>query len=73
MNDSDEKYVTDVVESKGIPLIGMIQFDETLREADRQSKAPIDLDEYSPAVEAIKKLKVEVLIKLKEMQHTKKD
>jgi len=73
MTEKDEKYITAVVESKGIPLIGMIPFDETLREADKQSKAPIDLDEYSPAVEVIKKLKAEVLIKLEEIQHTKKD
>jgi CO dehydrogenase maturation factor len=68
MNENDEKFVTEVIESKGIPLIGMIPYDELIREADRQGKAPIDLDEHSPAIEAIKILKTNVLMKLEEIE-----
>jgi len=64
MNESEEKYIMEAVESKGIPLIGMIPYDETLREADRQAIAPLDFNENGPAVEAIKKIKADVLAKL---------
>ncbi|MGY5879668.1 MAG: AAA family ATPase [Candidatus Thorarchaeota archaeon] len=73
MNDTEEMYITKAVESKGIPLIGMIPYDETLREADRQAIAPLDMDEHCPAVEAIKKLKADVLVKLEDIQSEKKD
>jgi len=73
MNDTEEKYITEALESKGIPLIGMIPYDETLREADRQAIAPLDMDEHSPAVEAIKILKAAILVKLKEIQSEQKN
>ena len=73
MTEKDEKYITEVVESKGIPLIGMIPFDETLREADIQAIAPLDLDEHCPAIEAIKKVKADVLVKLEKIQSEEKD
>ncbi|MGY5860100.1 MAG: AAA family ATPase [Candidatus Thorarchaeota archaeon] len=73
MSERDEKYIIEVVESKGIPLIGMIPFDEKLREADIQALAPLDLDEHCPAIEAIKKVKADVLVKLEEIQSAMND
>ncbi len=73
MNDSDERFITEIVESKGIPLIGMIPHDEKIREADRLSIAPLDLDEESSAVIEIKKLKVELLDRLNELPPVEKD
>ncbi len=73
MNEDDERFVTEVVESKGIPLIGMIPYDENIREADRLSLAPLDLNEESPAVIAIKKMKAELLIRLNELPAVEKE
>lgn len=73
MNDDDERFVTEAVESKGIPLIGMIPYDEKIREADRLSVAPLDLDEESSAVIAIKKVKSELLVRLNELPPADKE
>jgi len=73
MNEDDERFITEVVESKGIPLIGMIPYDENIREADRLSLAPLDLNEGSPAVIAIKKMKEELLIRLNELPTVEKE
>ena len=66
INEEDEKLVRSTVAIHDIPLIGTIPYDEKIREADRLSIAPLDLDEESPAIIAIKKLKDEILKLAKE-------
>jgi len=64
MNLEDEHFIQEIVQNQGIPLIGMIPYDEKIREADRLSQAPIDIDEASPAIQAIKEVKNEVMNQL---------
>jgi CO dehydrogenase maturation factor len=66
MNADDETFVTDIIRSQGIPLLGMVPHDEKIREADRLSLAPIDVDETSPAIQAIRIIKDEVKKRLNE-------
>ena len=73
MTEHDEQYLIEIVEAKGIPMNGMIPFDENLREADRLAIAPIDLDSSSPAVNAIMDLKVEVVKRLDELPSFKNE
>ena len=61
MNDDDAKFVNDFIQTQGIPMVGMIPYDENIRMSDRKSCAPIDLYENSPAIRAIKDIKDEVL------------
>jgi len=68
MTEDDEQFISEVVASKNIPLIGVIPYDELLRKADRRSLAPLDMDENSPSMKAIKHLKEEISIKLEEIQ-----
>lgn len=67
MNTRDEKFVVETVQSYGIPIIGMVPYDELIRAADQLSRAPIDLNENSPSVQAIKKLKEEIVNKVKKL------
>jgi len=53
----DEKMIRDWVEKEGIPLIGIIPLDESVKEADRKGVAPIDLNENSPGMLAIAEIK----------------
>ena len=53
----DDKMIRDWVEKEGIPLIGMVPLDETVKEADRTGVAPIDLNENSPGMLAIAEIK----------------
>ena len=66
MNENDKNFITELVESKDIPLIGMIPFDEVIREADRRHVAPLDIDENSSAIQAMKLLKEELVLRLQE-------
>jgi nitrogenase subunit NifH len=45
------------VESEGIPLLGMVPLDETIKQADRKGVAPIDLDPNSTGMKAINVIK----------------
>ncbi|MFX0107211.1 MAG: P-loop NTPase [Candidatus Hodarchaeota archaeon] len=53
----DENMIEDRVAAEGIPLLGMIPLDDSIKEADRKGLAPIDLDPHSPAIEAIRSIK----------------
>lgn len=53
----DEKMIIETVESEGLPLLGMIPLDEYIKEADRKGVAPIDLNEESPGMMAIRDVK----------------
>ncbi|TFG34436.1 hypothetical protein EU527_03215 [Candidatus Thorarchaeota archaeon] len=71
MNADDEVYVSDIVRSQGIPLLGIVPYDERIREADRLDLAPIDVDETSPAICAIQNIKDEVIKRLIELSEIK--
>ncbi|MHA2379685.1 MAG: ATP-binding protein [Candidatus Thorarchaeota archaeon] len=53
----DEEMIRQRVESEGIPLIGVVPLDESVKEADRKGVAPIDLNKDSPAMAAIHDIK----------------
>ncbi|RDE16038.1 MAG: hypothetical protein C4K48_02785 [Candidatus Thorarchaeota archaeon] len=66
-DESDAGFISEALKSYRIPLIGMVPFDETVREADRHGIALIDLNENSPAVQAIKAIKSELVGRLEEL------
>ena len=66
-DESDAAFISAALKSYKIPLIGMVPFDETVREADRHGIALIDLNENSPAVQAIKAIKSELVRRLEEL------
>ena len=49
------------MEKEGIPLLGIIPLDETVKQADRKGVAPIDLDENSPSMLAIAEIKQKLI------------
>ncbi|MGQ4912869.1 MAG: hypothetical protein ACP6KW_11915, partial [Candidatus Thorarchaeota archaeon] len=53
----DEEMIREFVKSEGIPLLGIIPLDDTVKRADREGIAPIDLDENSPGMMAIAEIK----------------
>jgi CO dehydrogenase maturation factor len=53
----DEEMIREWVEKEGIPLLGIVPLDETVKQADRKVVSPIDLDENSPSVLAILEIK----------------
>lgn len=56
----DEKgsaLITEKAESLGIPIACWIPYDPAVPQADLLGKAPIDYNEYSPAINAVKSLK----------------
>ena len=53
----DEKMIREWVEKEGIPLLGVVPLDETIKQADRKGVAPIDLDPNSPGMLAIQTIK----------------
>ncbi len=57
----DEKMIRDWVEGEGIPLLGIVPLDDSIREADRKGVAPIDLNDESPGMLAIKEIKTQLL------------
>ncbi|MFW9807487.1 MAG: AAA family ATPase [Candidatus Thorarchaeota archaeon] len=58
----DEEMIREWVENEGIPLLGMVPLDETIKQADRKGVAPLDLDPTSTGMKAIHVIK-EHLIK----------
>ncbi|MDF1541266.1 MAG: AAA family ATPase [Candidatus Thorarchaeota archaeon] len=61
----DEEMIRERVEAEGIPLLGIIPLDETVREADRKGVAPIDLNPNSPGMTAIKIIKEQLIKAIK--------
>ncbi len=57
----DEEMIRERVENEGIPLLGIVPLDETIRAADRKGVAPIDLDSNSPAMKAINEIKKQLV------------
>ncbi|MFW9925645.1 MAG: AAA family ATPase [Candidatus Thorarchaeota archaeon] len=53
----DAKMIEEWVKREGIPLLGIVPLDETIKEADRKGVAPIDLDANSPGMVAIAEIK----------------
>jgi CO dehydrogenase maturation factor len=53
----DEEMIREWVEREGIPLLGLIPLDDTIKQADRKGLAPIDLDQDSPGMIAIQSIK----------------
>jgi hypothetical protein len=45
------------VKDEGIPLLGIVPLDDTVKQADRKGVAPIDLDSDSPSMRAILEIK----------------
>lgn len=53
----DEEMIREWVKKEGIPLLGIIPLDETVKQADRKGVAPLDLDANSPSMRAIAVIK----------------
>jgi CO dehydrogenase maturation factor len=53
----DEEMIREWVKREGIPLLGMVPLDETIKQADRKGVAPIDLDPDSSGMLAINGIK----------------
>ncbi|MFW9832834.1 MAG: AAA family ATPase [Candidatus Thorarchaeota archaeon] len=53
----DDEMIRKWVENEGIPLLGMVPLDETIKQADRKGVAPIDLDPESTGMKAISVIK----------------
>lgn len=58
----DEEMIRERVEAEGIPLLGVVPLDETIRKADRKGMAPIDLDPNSSGMMAIRRIKEQLII-----------
>jgi CO dehydrogenase maturation factor len=56
-NHDDEEMIREWVKKEGLPLLGMIPLDDTIKEADRKGVAPIDLNPNSSGMLAIRKIK----------------
>jgi CO dehydrogenase maturation factor len=53
----DEEMIRKWVENEGIPLLGVVPLDETIKQADREGVAPIDLNPGSTGMSAIQTIK----------------
>lgn len=53
----DDEMIREWVENEGIPLLGMVPLDESIKQADRKGVAPIDLDPDSSGMLAIIEMK----------------
>ncbi len=62
----DEEMIRKRVESEGIPLLGMVPLDESIKAADRKGMAPIDLDADSPGMVAIREIKQRLVDEFRE-------
>jgi CO dehydrogenase maturation factor len=71
LNTDDRTFISEKLQSLSIPLLGIVPYDEVLREADKRSIAPIDLDENCPAIQAMKIIKNELIKKLDELSPTR--
>lgn len=67
MNKDEASFISQVLKSHDIPIIGMVPYDGKLREADQRGIAPLDLDDSSPAIQAIRAIKSELLTKLESL------
>ncbi|MFW9919644.1 MAG: AAA family ATPase [Candidatus Thorarchaeota archaeon] len=59
----DEEMIRESVAAVGIPLLGIVPLDDFIREADRKGVAPIDLNDKSPGMLAIKDIKDQLVEK----------
>ena len=57
----DEDMIREWVKKEGIPLLGIIPLDETVKQADWEGVAPLDLDENSPGMLAIAEIKQKLI------------
>ena len=57
----DATMIAERLEKEGIPLLGLVPLDESVKEADRKGVAPIDLNPDSPAMLAIKEIKSKLI------------
>jgi CO dehydrogenase nickel-insertion accessory protein CooC1 len=53
----DSEMIQEWVKNEGIPLLGMVPLDETIKQADQKGVAPLDLDPNSPGILAILDIK----------------
>ncbi len=53
----DEEMIKEWVKREGIPLLGIVPLDDTIKQADRKGMAPIDLDPNSRGMLAIREIK----------------
>ncbi|MHA1930577.1 MAG: nucleotide-binding protein [Candidatus Thorarchaeota archaeon] len=53
----DSTMIIERLEKEGIPLLGMVPLDESIKEADRKGVAALDLNPDSPGMRAIKEIK----------------
>jgi len=53
----DAEMIREWVKNEGLPLLGMVPLDETIKQADRKGVAPIDLDSESEGMLAIVEIK----------------
>lgn len=53
----DEEMIKEWVKKEGIPLLGIVPLDDTIKQADREGMAPIDLDPDSVGMLAIREIK----------------
>ena len=53
----DEEMIRSWVQKEGIPLLGIVPLDDTIKQADRKGVAPIDLDPESKGMKAIREIK----------------
>jgi CO dehydrogenase maturation factor len=57
----DEEMIRQHVESEGLPLLGMVPLDDSIKEADRKGMAPIDLNPASSGMDALRKIKEQLV------------
>ncbi|MFW9845409.1 MAG: hypothetical protein ACFFD6_01570, partial [Candidatus Thorarchaeota archaeon] len=62
----DDEMIRKRVEEEGIPLLGIVPLDESIKEADRKGIAPIDLDPDSPGIVAIRGIKQRLVDEFRE-------
>ncbi len=60
-NTTEEEFIKKIAVEIGIELIGIIPYDNALRAADLNGKAPIDFAPESPAIQAIDKIEKFIL------------
>lgn len=56
-SDEDGALIKEAAEKQGVPLIGLIPLDESIKEADKKAIAPLDINPDSPGMRAIKQIK----------------
>ncbi|MHA1926348.1 MAG: carbon monoxide dehydrogenase, partial [Candidatus Thorarchaeota archaeon] len=62
----DEAMIRERVEAEGLPLLGMVPLDDSIKAADRKGMAPIDLDPNSPGMVAIREIKSRLVDEFRE-------